>query len=134
MEREQNPEQEHSTTSSGDNPIGRTWTTRLTGPIRYRRFTDTDAGGRRSIFFKFELAPGQSDLPQPVYDILNQMKHMNRASGSRFLTSLQYTRDKNHGRVWRLADHEVGRMTADIIDAKLRDLAYELENDQGKAR
>src|SRR5438270_284925 len=35
---------------------GRGWTERLTGPIRYRRFTDTDGGGRPSIFFKFELA------------------------------------------------------------------------------
>src|SRR5690348_15205542 len=58
---------------------GRTWTERFTGPIRYRKFTDIDAGGQPSIFFKFELAPGQSDLPQEVYDILHELKFLKRS-------------------------------------------------------
>ncbi len=110
---------------AGERP-GRSWTERF-GPIRYRRFADLDGGGRPSILFKFELAPGQSDLPQPVYDILHKMKHLQRPSCSQFDTGLEFTRDTKHGRVWRLPDHKIGRLTADIIDAKLRDLAHQME-------
>jgi hypothetical protein len=71
MEREQESVQEEKDAAgSGGNRPGRGWTERFTGPIRYRRFTDLDGGGRPAIFFKFQLAPGQTDLPQGVYDIL----------------------------------------------------------------
>jgi hypothetical protein len=113
---------------------GRGWTSRFTGPIRYRRFADTDGGGRPSIILKFELAPGQTDLPQAVYDVLNQMKKLDRPSGGQYDSSLEFTRDTKHGRVWRLADHKVGRLAADIIDAKLRDLAHKLDQEPQKGR
>lgn len=109
---------------------GRGWTERLSGQIRYRRFTDIDAGGRPAILFKFELPPGQSDLPPEVYSILQEMKHIDRgvghARGERH-TGLTFNRSKKHGRVWRLNDDVTGRTVADIIDAKLSDLAAKLD-------
>ena len=119
---------------------GRSWTERLTGPIRYRRFTDIDAGGRPSLFFKFELAPGQSDLPQGVYDILHEMKFLKRTPGDLehgdkpCPTGLAFNRSKKHGRVWRMPDTPQGRTAADIIDAKLADLAAELSTEPQRGR
>jgi hypothetical protein len=115
---------------------GRSWTERLTGPIRYRRFTDLDAGGRPSIFFKFELAPGQRDLPQEVYDVLNEMKQLNPRFGHGIRprpTGLEFNRSKKHGRVWRMPDNQVARTAADIIDGKLRVLAHQIDDrEQGR--
>jgi hypothetical protein len=121
--------------SAGKRP-GRGWTERFTGPIRYRRYTDLDAGGRPSVIFRFELAPGQSDLPQAVYDVLHELKYLDRnpdfpQGGGKYPTGLGFNRDKKHGRVWRLPDTPTGRTAADIIDAKLRDLAHDLEQGGG---
>jgi hypothetical protein len=89
--------------------------------------------------FKFELAPGQSDLPQGVYDILHELKYLDRnpvtGHGSgRCPTGLAFNRSKKHGRVWVLPDNPTGRTAADIIDAKLRDLAHKLEREPGQIR
>ena len=118
---------------------GRGWTDRFTGPIRYRRYTDLDGGGKPSIFFKFELAPGLSDLPQEVYDILHQLKHLNRnpehgKGTGRYPTGLEFQRSRKHGRVWKLPDDSTGRTAADIIDARLLDLANKIEQEQAKGR
>ena len=141
MEREQESVQEEKDAAgSGGKRLGRSWTERFTGPVRYRRFTDLDAGGRPSIFFKFELAPGQSDLPQGVYDILHEMKYLDRNPADHehgqkpCPTGLAFNRSKKHGRVWRLPDTAVGRTAADIIDGKLRDLAATLEGEAGPSR
>lgn len=133
MERDQESEQG---SEKGKKP-GRGWTERFTGSIRYRRFTDIDAGGKKAILFKFELAPGQSDLPQAVYDILQEMKYLKRSpehGGGQQHTNLTFNRSKKHGRVWRLDDTPTGRTTADIIDAKLRDLAHQLEQELDPGR
>lgn len=122
--------------SAEEGPL-RGWTKRLTGPIRYRRFTDLDAGGRPSIFFRFELAPGQSDLPQGVYDVLHELKHLKARPGRDSEpqpTHLEFTRTKKHGRVWRMPDNPQGRTAADIIDAKLADLAAELGAEPERGR
>jgi len=137
MDSEPESEKEQAKAKSVGKPPGRGWTERLTGSIRYRRFTDIDAGGRPSILFKFELAPGQNDLPQAVYDVLNQMKHLDGGSehgGGNRHTGLTFNRSKKHGRVWRLPDDPTGRTAADIIDAKLSDLAATLDSEQGQAR
>ena len=117
---------------SAEERPGRGWTERFTGPIRYRRFTELDGGGRPSIFFKFELAPGQSDLPQGVYDVLHELKYMDRTpdldhGSGKYPTGLAFSRSKKLGRVWRLPDNSTGRTAADIIDGKLRNLAATLE-------
>lgn len=141
MEREQESVQEGSDPAkSGGKRPGRGWTQRFTGPIRYRRFTDLDAGGRPSIFFKFELAPGQSDLPQGVYDILHELKYLDRNPAdlehgrNPCPTGLTFNRSKKHGRVWRLPDTPPGRTAADVIDGKLRTLAATLEREPGQSR
>jgi hypothetical protein len=131
-------DREHGTQQNPDRH-GRSWTERFTGPIRYRRYTDLDGGGRPSIFFKFELAPGQSDLPQEVYDILHQLKHLDRnpkhgRGSGQYPTHLEFQRSKKHGRVWKLPDDTTGRTAADIIDAKLSDLAHKLDRDQATSR
>lgn len=119
---------------------GRSWTERLAGPIRYRRFTDTDPAGRPSIFFKFELAPGQDDLPQGVYDILHEMRFLKRNANDLehgmkpCPTGLAFNRSKKHGRVWRMPDTPPARTAADIIDAKLSDLAATLDSEPGPSR
>ena len=117
---------------------GRGWTARLTGPIRYRRFTDSDAGGRPSIIFKFEKNPGSdTELSQEVWEVLQSMKKMDRGpehGGGQHHTGLAFTRDKKHGRVWRLPDNQTGRTAADIIDARLSDLADKMEQEPGKGR
>ncbi len=132
-------DREQETEKSKDTRPGRSWTERFTGPIRYRRYTDLDGGGRPSIFFKFELTPGQSDLPQEVYDILHQLKYLDRnpkhGKGSGlYPTQLTFQRSKKHGRVWGLPDDSTGRTAADILDAKLSDLADNIEQAQARAR
>lgn len=116
---------------------GRSWTERFTGPIRYRRFVDIDAGGKRAILYKFELAPGQDDLPQAVYDALQELKHLKRGpgrGGGWQHTNLTFNRSKRHGRVWRLDDTPTGRYVADLLDKKLAALADEIEHGQGPSR
>ena len=116
---------------------GRGWTERLSGPIRYRRFTDVAAGGRPSILFRFELAPGQSDLPQGVYDILHELKYLEARPGRDSKptpTHLEFNRSKKHGRVWRMPDTPQARTAADIIDAKLADLAVEIGAEPERGR
>ena len=117
--------------------LGRSWTERNTGPIRYRRFVDIDAGGRRALLFKFELAPGQDDLPQVVYDALQDLKHLKHGpgrGGGWQHTNLTFNRSKRHGRVWRLDDTPTGRYVADPLDRKLSELAEKIEREQGPRR
>lgn len=116
---------------------GRCWTERLTGEVRFRRFSALDAGKEPAIFFKFDLAPGQSDLPPEVYSILHEMKHLNRGpehGGGQHPTGLRFKRTKEFGRVWRLSDTPNGRHAADILDGKLRTLAEKLETEHGRGR
>lgn len=114
---------------------GRGWTVRLAG-IRYRRFSDLDAGGRPSIFFKFELPPGQTDVPQKVYEILHELKYLppSRGHNKPCPTGLQFNRSKKHGRVWVMPDNSTGRTAADCIDSRLRLLAAEIEEERGRSR
>ena len=130
------PEASKDGDSAADRP-GRTWTVRCTGAVRYRRFCDEDGGGRPSIILKFELPAGQTELPKQVYDVLHSMKFLDRSQGhgrGKQPTHLEFKRDTKHGRVWRLPDTPTGRMAADIIDARLADLAKLLDNEQGKVR
>lgn len=117
----------------------RNWTQRSKGQFIYRRFTANDSIGRPSILFKFELAAGQTELPQAVYEILQSVKYLDRNPAHGFgtglcPTGLSFMRHKTHGRVWRLPDNGVGRTAADIIDARLTDLAEKLHNEKGQGR
>ena len=57
-----------------------------------------------------------------------------RNGGGQHHTGLAFNRSKKHGRVWRLPDTPLGRTAADIIDAKLADLAAELADESGRDR
>jgi hypothetical protein len=116
---------------------GRPWTERVTGPLRFSRTTDTDGEGRPSIIYKFELPPGETDLPQAVYDILNDMKQLQRGErwgGGQHSSGLKFKRDKKHGRVWVLPNDGTGRTAADILDIRLLELAARLEADLSHGR
>jgi hypothetical protein len=120
---------------SGGERLGRTWVVRLSGPIRYRKFTALDGGNRRSIFYRFELPEGDTKLPPEVFAVLHEMKHLRPRSGHGLkaqFSGLKFVNDTIHGKVWRLNNDETGRFTSEIIDAKLADLAGEI--DQGSSQ
>jgi hypothetical protein len=136
MERD---EQRQDAAGSGNKEPGRTWTRRVAGPVKYRRFTANDCVGRPSILFKFEPSSGQADLPPEIYDILKSVKFLNRnpdlGHGSgRYPTGLQFMRGKPWGKVWRLPDDSTGRTAADWIDAQIKDLMGSLEQDSNRSR
>jgi hypothetical protein len=110
---------------------GRSWTERSNGKIRYQRFSDVNGGGRPSIFYRFEVPPGQDEVPQAVYDILNSLKRMDRGGhergGGDFFTGLKFRRDTRHGKVWELPDTPTGRTVADMLDSRLAELACRVE-------
>jgi hypothetical protein len=135
MENEQQPDDEPVKKPS--ETLGRGWTTRFTGQVRYRRYTDKDGGGRPAIIFKFELAPNQTELPQEVYAVLQEMKYLHRTpedGGGRYRSGLIFTRDQKHGRVWTLPDNPSGRFAADLIDGKLTAVAGKLDREEGPGR
>jgi hypothetical protein len=135
MDKEQQPDDE-PVKKPAEKP-GRGWTTRFTGQVRYRRYTDWDDGGRAAIIIKFELAPNQTDLPQEVYDVLQEMKYLKLSQqdgGGRVRSGLEFKRSKTHGRVWILPDNPAGRTAADVIDAKLLKLAEKLDREEGPDR
>jgi hypothetical protein len=108
----------------------RPWTQRLEGRLQYVRFTGRGYDGNQHIFFQFNLPSGQTKLDQPVFDILQEMKHLSRPwggnpcpTGLRCVTSREYP----NGTLWQLPLNEVGATAADVIDGKLRDLAATLE-------
>jgi hypothetical protein len=135
MEREQSSDQGKSQPRSG-----RIWAERYSGPFRYRRFTDTGVGKdgpMDCIFFKVEVPPNHPEVETTVYEVFNGAKKLPRLSpgqsGYRH-TGLSFSREPRHGRVWRLPDTPEGRNTADVIQARLDELAEKLKMEQGPAR
>lgn len=122
--------------ATAEQELGRTWTQRHTGPVRYRRFTDVDGRGRPSIFIKIELPPGQIDAPPEIYNILREGRYLpigsDHKTGKR--TGLEFVRDPLHGRVWCLPNTHIGNTVADVIDARLAELAERMEQEQGPNR
>ena len=57
MDREQETEQ--GTGRNDDKPRPRSWTQRTTGPLRFRRYTDTDGGGTPGSSTASNRPPGQ---------------------------------------------------------------------------
>jgi hypothetical protein len=132
MSEEERPNPQSGKDAGGDdheahNQLGRTWTARYTQPIKYRRYTDLDSSGRKTIMFKFDLPPGQTQLADRVYAVLSEHKLLGNSP-----TGLKFNRDKVHGRVWKLTDSPVGRLVADSIDQKLLLLADKMQREMGK--
>jgi hypothetical protein len=106
---------------------GREWTVRLTGPVRYRRYTGLNNANMPSIFFAFDAPPGQKEVPKDIYDVIKSVKHLVRGAehgGGLHDTGLEYRQG-----IWRLPDTEFGRTAADVLDARLADLATKMERD-----
>jgi hypothetical protein len=116
-------------------PSQRPWTQR-TKRVQYVRYTGKGYDGKEHIFLRFNLPAGVVKLDQPVFDILQEMKHLDRPTGGRCPTGLKNVKGSQYpkGMLWQLPDTPVGRTAADIIDAKLGELAHKMQEDEGKAR
>lgn len=110
--------------------VGRTWTERLVHPVKYRRYAANGAENKRYIYFEFELPQGETRIPQGAYDILKELTTLGHQP-----TGLKCVRGSGQvtGTLWKLPNTPLGRTTADIIDARLFDLAHRLEEEQGRS-
>lgn len=108
---------------------GREWTVRLAGPVRYRRYTASDHLNRPTIFFEFDLPPGEREVPKDVYDVIKSMKYLHRSEDHG--GGVRPTGLENRRGTWRFPDTPVGRTAADVLDAKLAALAHRAEKQQG---
>ena len=126
MEREQETDQENEL-KGGKPPPPRPWTQRTHEPLRFVRFVDTDGEGRPSIIYRFGDPGGPGAVPDEVYAILDDLNRRDHPEGGQIDTKLRFKRDKKHGRVWTLKNDQTGRTTADILDARLLDLARQME-------
>jgi hypothetical protein len=129
MEREQEIDQ-NAAPKGGKPPPPRPWTQRTHEPLSFVRFVDTDGEGRPSIIYRFGFPSGPSELPQQVKAILDGLKRLDHPEGGQFSTHLEFKRDKKHGRVWRLPNSPRGRHTADVLDARLLELARQMEQER----
>jgi hypothetical protein len=112
-------------------PSQRPWTQRTKGDVQYVRYTGKGYDGKEHIFFKFNLPVGQRLVGQPVFDILQELRTLDGyPTGLKNVKGRQYPK----GMLWQLPDNPVGRTAADIIDAKLSDLAHQMESDQTRDR
>ncbi len=131
-EAKQGPEQPEAGSRAMRHP-GRTWTERYQQPLKYCRYSDRGYDGKPRIYFKFDFPPGQHKVGDTVYAILKELKHLDRSperGGGMTHTGLRC----NTASLWQLPDTPIGRTTADILDARLRELARQLENDLGTSR
>lgn len=111
---------------------GREWTVRITGPVRYRRYTATNHVNKPSIFFEFDLPPGQREVPKEIYDAIKSVQFLPRSpehGGGVRATGLEYRQG-----IWRLPNNSLGRTAADMLDARLAELAERAEEQQGRGR
>lgn len=115
-----------------DRAKGREWTVRLNGPVPYRRYSGLNEGNRETIFFEFDLPPGQREVPPEVYAVIKSVQYLERSpehGGGRCNTGLECRRG-----IWQFPATHTGRTAADILDAKLADLAQQLDNEQSQTR
>jgi hypothetical protein len=103
----------------------RGWTTRLTGPVRYRKFTDANLG---IIAFKFDVADDEK-LPDEVLAVMRDHK-LDKGNNQ---TGLKFQNLRTHGKIWTIPNDVEGRTLADKIDFRLSELAKKMDEGQGKA-
>ena len=102
----------------------RGWTSRVTSPVKYRKFTDANLG---IIAFKFDVT-GDEKLPDEVLAVMRD--HKQDRNGSK--TGLQFQNTRTHGKIWTIPNDVEGRTLADKIDYRLSELAKKMEEGQGK--
>ena len=115
----------------------RMWTERFVQPVKFRRFTGRGRGSKPMIFIQFDLPPGQDQLDPNVYAVLKELKYLDRSpehGGGQCPTGLSSMSSARHkpGTLWALPDNPVGRTAADIVAARLFDLARQMEQ-EGKS-
>jgi hypothetical protein len=102
----------------------RGWTRRLTGPVKYRKFTDANL---KIIAFKFNIP----DNEKPPEEILAVMRD-HKADKDGTPTGLRFQATRTHGKVWTIPNDVEGRTLADRIDYQLEKLAHKMEEAEGK--
>ena len=107
--------------------LGRTWAERFEHPVKFRHYSGIDGGGRRRIFFKFDLPDGQTKLDPEVAEIIAGLKLLNDRP-----TDLKFERDKSHGKVYRLPDTHQGRTVAELLTARLLELGRRKDREHGR--
>jgi hypothetical protein len=117
-----------------DRSKGREWTVRLTGPLRYRRYTGHNEANRPTIYFEFDVPPGDQRLPDAVFQVIKSVQYLERGprhGGGTFNSGLECRRG-----IWRFPDTPTGRTAADVLDAKLSELASKMDEpkEPGPAR
>jgi hypothetical protein len=106
------------------NPV-RGWTSRFTGPVKYRKFTDANM---KVIAFKFNLADNEK-LPEEVLTVMRD----NKVDACGQPTGLKFQVTRTHGKIWTIPNDVEGRTLADKIDFRLSELAHKMEGLQGPA-
>jgi len=102
----------------------RGWTSRLTGPLQYRKFTDANM---KVIAFKFNLDADEK-LPEEALAVMRE--HKQDKDGKP--TGLKFQDTRTHGKIWTIPNDVEGRALADKIDFRLSELAQKLEEGQSK--
>jgi len=103
----------------------RGWTSRLQGPVKYRKLTDADM---KIIAFKFNVGPNEK-VPDEALAVMREHKQ-DRDGNS---TGLKYQDSRKHGKIWTIPNDMEGRALADKIDFKLSEVAHKMEEAQGKS-
>lgn len=120
-------------------PPDRMWAERFRHPVKFRRFTGRGFSGKPQIFFQFDIPPDQERLDPGVYEILQELKRLNRGTEHGMGQVPTHLKAVSNGRqkpgtLWTLPDSPVGRTAADVITARLTDLADQLKNNQTPTR
>jgi len=102
----------------------RGWTSRLTGPLQYRKFTDANL---KVIAFKFNLEADEK-LPEEALAVMRDHKQDKEGKP----TGLKFQDTRTHGKIWTIPNDVEGRALADKIDFRLSELAQKLEEGQSK--
>ncbi len=103
----------------------RGWTSRLAGPVKYRKFTDDTL---KIIAFKFNLADNEK-LPDEVLTLMRDNKQDKDGNA----TGLKFQDTRKHGKIWTIPNDIEGRALADKIDFRLSELAQKTEQTPGQA-
>src|SRR5437868_2667182 len=100
-------------TKAGPRP-DRVWSERFVPPVKFRRFTGRGFDGTQRIYIQFDLPPEQDRLDPRVYEILKELKYLDRSPehGGGFthtgLKAVSNGRQKA-GSLWSLPDTPIGR-------------------------
>jgi hypothetical protein len=100
------------------------FTSRFTGPLKYRKFTDANL---KIIGFKFNLADQEKLSPEAL-----EVMRENKVDADGNATGLKFRETRLHGKIWQIPNDEEGRVLADRIDFKLSQIAEKLQEAQGK--